>query len=216
MNTQRNAEIAKAVEVDTEVARLQGLYWETRSQVIRLEKELKRAEKDLARYIRIDLQIRVAEAQEEIAGLEKEIARLEKIADERHIAFVKFNDENYGGWARFFHVQHIHSNMNCSSFRPTTQIGWLPQLSGRTEAEAVAEQGEALCTICFPTAPVALTVKPAEEGVCSGSGKLYDKERLTGRERVYYSPSGTCPECGKVVALASRGSLKIRKHKVEA
>jgi hypothetical protein len=35
-------------------------------------------------------------------------------------------------------------------------MSWAPQMSGKTEAEAVADLDEALCTVCFPTAPVAL------------------------------------------------------------
>jgi hypothetical protein len=64
-------------------------------------------------------------------------------------------------WSRFFIVQnnngHIHSNMRCSTCYATTQFGWNPQLSGKSEAEAVAELGEILCTVCFPSAPVAWT-----------------------------------------------------------
>jgi hypothetical protein len=44
--------------------------------------------------------------------------------------------------------------MHCSSCRPTTTYGWLPDLSGKTENEAVAAHGPALCSVCFPTAPV--------------------------------------------------------------
>lgn len=66
-----------------------------------------------------------------------------------------------GGWSRFFIVNnaggHIHSSMNCSTCYPTTQFGWLPQLSGQTEKEAVDEHGGILCSICFPSAPTAWT-----------------------------------------------------------
>jgi hypothetical protein len=64
----------------------------------------------------------------------------------------------YTGWSRFFLVTssrgHIHSSMGCSTCRPTTTYGWLPGLSGLTETDAVAEHGPALCSVCFPTAPV--------------------------------------------------------------
>lgn len=64
-------------------------------------------------------------------------------------------------WSRFFIVRnnggHIHSSMDCPTCYPTTQFGWLPQLSGLSEADAVADQGEILCSICFPSAPVAWT-----------------------------------------------------------
>lgn len=56
-------------------------------------------------------------------------------------------------WSRFFLVQHIHSSMTCSTCYPDTQYAWLPRLSGLTEADAVEQEGEILCTICFPSAP---------------------------------------------------------------
>lgn len=63
----------------------------------------------------------------------------------------------YEGWSRFFLVQnangHIHSSMSCSSCTFTTQFGWLTDMSGLTEADAVAAHGERLCTVCFPSAP---------------------------------------------------------------
>lgn len=37
----------------------------------------------------------------------------------------------------------------------TTTFGWLPALSGQTETEAVGEFGSVLCSVCFPSAPVA-------------------------------------------------------------
>jgi hypothetical protein len=64
----------------------------------------------------------------------------------------------YTGWSRFFLVTsssgHIHSSMHCSTCRDTTTYGWMPELSGKTEAEAVARLGPALCSVCFATAPV--------------------------------------------------------------
>ncbi len=71
-------------------------------------------------------------------------------------------------WSRFFLVTssagHIHKDMECSTCRPRTTYGWLPQLSGKTEAEAVADQGPMLCSVCFPTAPVEWTVGKHKKG----------------------------------------------------
>lgn len=68
----------------------------------------------------------------------------------------------YTGWSRFFLVTsskgHIHSSMHCSTCRFTTTYGWLPEISGRTEGDCVAEFGPALCTVCFPTAPLEWTL----------------------------------------------------------
>jgi len=65
-------------------------------------------------------------------------------------------------WPRYFLVTssagHLHSSTHCSTCRPTTAFGWWVELSGRTEAQAISELGklaDALCSRCFPTAPVA-------------------------------------------------------------
>lgn len=64
-------------------------------------------------------------------------------------------------WSRFFLVRntngHIHSSLNCQTCFWDTDFAWLPSLSGLTESDAVAEQGEILCSVCFPSAPVEWT-----------------------------------------------------------
>lgn len=64
-------------------------------------------------------------------------------------------------WSRYHLVTssagHIHSSTHCQTCRITTEYGWLPDMSGQSEAEAMATLGpnaEALCTVCFPSAPV--------------------------------------------------------------
>lgn len=115
-----------------------------------------------------------------------------------------------GQWLRFFLVPggHIHRNTRCSSLRITTQIGWLPDLSGETEVEAVTAHGALLCTKCFPDAPVEWTrgldveVDPA---ICTNKRKLVPVAE--GR----YPRYRECAECGYVGAITSTGAL--RKHK---
>jgi hypothetical protein len=71
---------------------------------------------------------------------------------------IRNEDDKYTGWSRFFLVTssagHIHSSMSCSTCRPTTAYGWMPELSGKSEEEAVSTLGPALCSVCFPSAPV--------------------------------------------------------------
>lgn len=66
-------------------------------------------------------------------------------------------------WNRYFPCManngHIHRTLACHTLYVTTVMNWRPDLSGKTDAEAVAELGEALCTVCFPGAPVAWTGK---------------------------------------------------------
>lgn len=87
-------------------------------------------------------------ALKEIYELQTAIRELDAIYEQHH-------------WSRFFLVAasngHIHRSMNCHSCYPTTMYVWLPELSGLTDADAVAAEGEILCTFCFPDAPVAWT-----------------------------------------------------------
>lgn len=65
----------------------------------------------------------------------------------------------FTGWSRFYLVLggHIHSSKGCHTCTLTTLFSWLPELSGLSEADAVEAHGEILCSVCFPSAPVAWT-----------------------------------------------------------
>lgn len=136
----------------------------------------------------------------------------EKVTPLRAVA-AELDRELYTGWQRFFLVKHIHSSTECSSFRPSTEVGWLPKLSGLTEAEAVAAHGSILCTKCFPSAPVEWTDGrgATDDGTCPGSGQLFDPEQPN-TARLYYGATATCPVCEQLVGLKSRGSSAVRKH----
>lgn len=64
-------------------------------------------------------------------------------------------------WSRFWLVctsnGHIHRSTHCQTCnrrgRPTG-FALVPYLSGQTAADAVADLGPALCSVCFPEAPV--------------------------------------------------------------
>ncbi|WNM67519.1 hypothetical protein SEA_SHADOW1_41 [Mycobacterium phage Shadow1] len=118
---------------------------------------------------------------------------------------------NYKGWLRFFLVPggHIHRSRGCSSLRITTRIGWLPNLSGETEAEAVAEHGAMLCTKCFPSAPVEWTIgKPADPDACPGSGERPVEGTIVRRYRSAYAE---CTGCHVRQVYTMSGVIK--KHK---
>lgn len=64
-------------------------------------------------------------------------------------------------WTRFYpsvtkSQPHIHRTLSCSTLYPTTVMRWAPELSGKTDEQAVADLDEALCSVCFKDAPVAL------------------------------------------------------------
>lgn len=113
-------------------------------------------------------------------------------------------------WSRFFLVTggHVHASTGCHTIRMTTDVGWLPALSGLTEKDAVDAHGTILCTHCFPSAPVEWTVgKPADPNTCPGSGKGYAEGSLTRG----YSRYGKCQVCETTQSVTSIGA--IRKHK---
>ena len=116
-----------------------------------------------------------------------------------------------GGWSRFFLVTssdgHIHSSTSCHTCRPTTEFGWLPELSGQAEPDAVAEHGAILCTACYPSAPVEWTCgKPEADDTCPGS----NRSPAGDTRRVGRSFYGECQECGQTQTVGYSG---VRKHK---
>jgi len=211
MNTSRKAEIAKAREIDTRIAAEWDKFHKVNSEMTRITKDIKEFTK-MANYYR-NTPSRQAIYTERITKSEAKLNVLRPICEALRNAAIQMDKDLYEGWNRFFLVQHIHSSQHCSSFRPTTRVGWLPDVSGLTEAEAVRAHGATLCTICFPSAPTELTTKQTDPSLCAGSGQYLDSTKLTGRENSYYSPTGTCRVCGQAVTLTSRNSGKVRKHK---
>lgn len=67
-------------------------------------------------------------------------------------------------WTRAFLVLntggHVHKDRDCSTCFPTTRYGWLPELSGSSEAEIVEAAGADACTVCYPSAPVESLSRP--------------------------------------------------------
>jgi hypothetical protein len=86
------------------------------------------------------------------AGVELDQARAAKaLAD-------KWADN--GRWNRYAVVPggHIHTEMGCFTLRIDTDVRWAYQISGDSVADAIEAYGEALCSHCYPEAPVAQTL----------------------------------------------------------
>ena len=69
-----------------------------------------------------------------------------------------------GGWTRAYIVPggHVHRSTHCHTLHVTTLISWLPEQSGKDEAEIVELAGERACTHCYPSAPVDVLARPTQ------------------------------------------------------
>jgi hypothetical protein len=143
-------------------------------------------------------------------------------------------------WSRYWLVTssdgHIHKSCHCSTCnkgKSPTGFALAAYLSGRDAAEAVADLGPALCSVCFPEAPVeskeqarisaALALCLAEKGCeafqqaladAAAKAKAKAADRCPGsgqqgvdRDRHFHS----CPVCGETNRLTSTG--KVRPHR---
>lgn len=128
-------------EIDTELARI----WSRQQQLSAWIADTTRfIAKERFEGNRADLARSLANYEAEHAALTAEAAPLAAQYNARR-------------WSRFFLVTntngHVHSSLNCGTCYARTTYAWLPELSDRTEAEAVTEFGEKMCTVCFPSAP---------------------------------------------------------------
>lgn len=118
--------------------------------------------------------------------------------------------ERRGGWSRFFTAGHIHAGMDCHTCNRgmvPTRFTWNPELSGTTEAEALAALGAAghtMCTVCFPNAPV--LPAPVDPRACPGTRDTTVEARWYGRTRY-----GRCADCGENAPITLSGAL--RRHR---
>lgn len=144
--------IRHEVEVDTRIADAFETYVVARRDVSLAEARLENAEKAVAKY--------GARFERDLPGAHEALAIAQAQASAAWAGYLRVAAE-YEGWSRFYLVKasngHIHSSMDCSTCFETTEYGWLVDVSGLTEAEAVAAHGERLCSVCFPTAPSAWT-----------------------------------------------------------
>jgi hypothetical protein len=169
------------------------------------------------------------------------IARYEAAVADRDVAVAACRESEavYAAapWARYWLVTtsdgHIHSSTGCCTChkgKSRTGFALVPYLSGRPVEDAVADLGPALCTACYPSAPVEsreqarissrLSLCLAEEG-CEAFRKAREEAsakaaaRCPGTgQRGLQSPhrgSVKCPCCGDVSRPLSNG--KVRPHR---
>ncbi len=105
---------------------------------------------------------------------------------------------------------HVHSPTSCHSLHVSTEISWLPDLSGESEAEAVTAYGTVLCTKCLPSAPAEWTTRaprPADPNECPGSRKY-----VPGANLRFTSPRGVCPVCGQTISVTRATRARNRER----
>lgn len=127
-----------------------------------------------------------------------------------------------GGWTRFLLCTntngHIHNSGSCGTLYATTNLVRLPELSGLTEADAVRAYDTVLCSVCYPSAPVAWTVgaaKPAKPGECSGSRTYADTKTYNPHHNSRYAPC-TNEKCGERPSVTTAGNLRAHQFKDKA
>lgn len=133
------------------------------------------------------------------------LAKLAELRTAREAVIVEMEKLNdlYTGWSRFFLVTssaggHIHSSMDCSTCRISTEYGWLPTLSGLTEEAAVAAHGAILCTVCYPSAPVEWT------------GGISNTEQAAKDERAAAKAQRDADKAAKAITAADGSPLKTQ------
>jgi hypothetical protein len=226
-----NLATATPFEVDSELERLDGEYFQLRASwdatIERVHHQLDERKvshgrrrvwptswQEAVEALQVKVDANDFQMGYQRASAAEVLDRLPKLSDQmkanREEAAIYDSEYNRRPWTRFFLVisfdGHIHRNTLCSSY-PRTKHGWQPKLSGKTEAEAVKKLGPRMCTKCFPSAPVEWTrgvEKPVDPNKCSGQGQF----GLNIQWRV--SPWGTCPTCKTRASVSKLG--KMLKH----
>lgn len=164
-------------------------------------------------------QFREQSLRDSVARAKEHLTETKRIGDQ-----LKEMDKKYTGWSRFFLVPggHIHSSRSCrtcnKSFMNPTSFAWMPNLSGKSDEEAVKDQGAYLCTVCFPDAPVSWTnghdvaAEAKKASQCPGSG-TYDYDRSKARLGFYSGNYATCNHCNERITVTKTN--KLRGHKPE-
>lgn len=154
-------------------------------------------------------------------GLDKAEAEIEKYKDalrtvRREIEPLDAEYERRGRWSRFFLVLngngHCHSSRGCSTCFPTTQFGWVYTLSGHTEDEAVAEYGEKMCTVCFPSAPVS---KFWGEGRIAREAREAKEAEKQAKQAAKTAAAVVDPETGRTLFKTERAARNELSNQVD-
>lgn len=162
------------------------------------------------------LNVNPVEIDTQIANNDAEIAQLLARVERLNNRNAKLNEVYRAQpWPRYYPAvtdskPHIHSSTSCQTLhhgRNMTQMTWATEMSGTSEHEAVAHLDEALCSVCFPSAPVALREYVSHKSVAEQVARNADKAtRLAVKAAKTLEPgevfktSGRFPESVETVA----------------
>lgn len=125
-------------------------------------------------------------------------------------------------WSRFHQLRttdgaRIHDSRWCPGLHRSNlgDLGWHPDLSGKTEAEAVADLGPVMCSKCFRSAPVEWKRDPKDLKVNPNACPGAEKAPVEGTVKFQRSLNGgyeeaECTGCGEMKRL--RVGYTIGKH----
>lgn len=138
------------------------------------------------------------------------IEELEGYAEECHELTTAIDSEyRLRKWSRFYLVTsssgHIHSSTYCCTCNKgsrRTTFALLPELSGKDEKAAVDKLGPALCSVCFPSAPVefvenAKIDKKLAEILRKKGPEAFNEALKAANERAAKRAKSACPMAGQ-------------------
>lgn len=155
-----------------------------------------------------------------LSKLDTAKAEMNRLTDE----ISRYEDEwRRRPWSRFHQLRstsnaHVHDSRWCSALHRSNlgDLGWRPDLSGKSMEEAVAELGPYLCSKCFPGAPVKWRQNPADHKAkdpneCLGTNEQPVEGTVQSKPTYRsYTRSGRCPVCLNGQTVRTDGTLS--KH----
>lgn len=145
---------ATPVEIDTELAAIYVRGYQVDDVVSQVAHWLKSAKDSLAKKEAGELRYSSA-SPEYVAELEAKLAVARETARATWALTAPYDAEyiRRGRWSRVYLVDnsggHVHRTMACDTTYQTTRFIWLPEYSGKPDAEVISDAGALTCLTCF-------------------------------------------------------------------
>lgn len=169
---------ATPAQIDTEIARLNGVMQRAQSRMEQAADTIARIDK-AADYERSYPWNSQAKYDEAVA--ERDAAKVSYVDALNSARPLTEEFTRRGGWTRFYLVTntggHVHWTTACNTCFPTTEFAWLTEYSGMSNADFAEEAGAKACTVCFPDAPVEVYSRATRIKYESAEAKARREER---------------------------------------